>query len=105
MRHEAIVLLAAVTSIVFLTARVARAKPDWSPPPQSVPSLLQRREPETGRGRTSIKSPRMITWSVCSAPSSGSALSIYSSVKKADKFRQGVATREDVVIDQCVDDE
>jgi hypothetical protein len=113
MRHEAIVLLAAVTSIVLLTAGIACAKPDLSPPLTSVspsfgilyrPVLRSRYlEPfESAEKLTAlVDSPRMITWGVCRPPSSGSALSIYSSNEKADESRQGLTIWEDVVSDQC----
>jgi hypothetical protein len=123
MRHEAIVLLAAVTSIALLTAGVARAKLDLPPPLNGVspffgilsrpvlrpkylePKPVHRRDPETDRGRASVDTPRMITWGVCRPPSSGSALSIYSSNEKPDESRQGLTLWEGIVSDLCDDDE
>jgi hypothetical protein len=121
MRHETIVLLAAVTSIVLLTVGVARAKLDLPPPLNGVsplfgmlsrpvlrsrypePKPVHRRGPETDRGRASVDSPRMITWGVCRPPSSGSALSVYSSNEKTDESRQSLTLWEGIVL--CDDDE
>jgi hypothetical protein len=48
-------------------------------------------------------SPRMITWTDCSAPSNGSALSIYFSREKAAQFWKGSAIRDNVLGHQCSD--
>jgi hypothetical protein len=47
----------------------------------------------------------MITWSVCSAPSSGSALSVYSRHAKAARPLPAAAMREDGHGDLCGDDD
>jgi hypothetical protein len=87
MRDEAIVLLAAVTSTMLLTVSVARATPA-----------------DRGRGSL-VNSPRMISWSVCGVPSSGSAFSAYASNAKADEPQQGSSIREDPPRGQCGDEE
>jgi hypothetical protein len=87
MRKRAIVLLAAASSFIFVAAGVAREQSD----------LHQRGE--------NIDTPRMITWSLCRAPSTGSALSVYSSVEKSVQFFQAAARQEDVYSDGCNDQE
>jgi hypothetical protein len=91
MRDEAIVLLAAASSMMLSVASVARA----------VPDLQQHLE------STSPASPRMIIWSVCGAPSSGSAISMYSRNQKAARSLQGSGILQDVPSHQCavVDEE
>jgi hypothetical protein len=54
MRNEVVVLLAVVSSVIYLTPGVARAQPG------------------------SIVAPHMIIWSMCGALSNGSAFSAYS---------------------------
>jgi hypothetical protein len=116
MRDEARVLLAAAASIMFSVASVARAKPDLQQGPENT-------LPESGMFRTALygpsfrslasskfaenptvmaqgrstAAPHMIIWSVCGAPRSGSALSMYS--------LQGSAMRQDVPSHQCADDD
>jgi hypothetical protein len=95
MRDEAIVLLAAASSILFSAASIARAKPD-------LHQRLENTAPAPGRSMGSL---RMITWNVCSTTTSGSALSIYSRSEKSDRSLQGSAIREDVPSHQCADDD
>jgi hypothetical protein len=95
MRDEAIVLLAAASSILFSAASIASAKPD-------LHQRLENTAPASGR---SMGSPRMITWSVCSTTTGGSALSIYSWSENSARSLQGSAIREDVPSHQCADDD
>jgi hypothetical protein len=96
MRDEAIVLLAAASSMAFLAAGIACAKPD-------VHRDLAVTSPyAAARGRP-VLSPRMITWNVCSTTTDGSALSIYSSSEEPAQSLQGPAIREDVGGHQCAD--
>jgi hypothetical protein len=112
MRDEAIVVLAAASSIMFSIAG-AREPPELHPALENAAreSLLA---PSPASWRDSLKDPearrmgstaRMITWSVCSAPSSGSALSIYSIHEKAARFAPASALRDDVDSDLCGDDD
>jgi hypothetical protein len=102
MRERAIVLLAAVSSFVFLAARAAHAQLPLDQRSENV----QQNEPGTGHGLYgSIVSPRMITWSICSSPSSGSALSVYSSGEKPARYFRDSATPEDVYSEGCNDQE
>jgi hypothetical protein len=108
MRDQAIVLLAAASSILFSAGSIARAKPDLhqrleNTAPASGMTLLYR-PALLGLGR-SMGSPRMITWSVCSTTTSGSALSIYSRSEESAPSLQGSAIREDVPSRQCADDD
>jgi hypothetical protein len=105
MRDEAIVLLAAAWSILFSAASIARAKPDLhqrfeDTAPAWGMTLLYR--PAL---RATLGAPRMITWSVCSTTTSGSALSIYSRSEKSARSLQESAIREDVPSRQCADDD
>jgi hypothetical protein len=75
MRKEVIVLLAAASSIMGTAACRAGVTHDL---------------------RTLENTPRMIIWSICIAPRSGSALSIYSLAQKPMQSLQDVARREDV---------
>jgi hypothetical protein len=52
---------------------------------------------------TPMVSPRMITWSICSTTTDGSALSIYSRSEKSGRSLQGSAIREDVGSHECAD--
>jgi hypothetical protein len=111
MRNESIVLLAAASSLMFSTAS-AREKPD-SPAlfEHSLrESLLavsptQLRDPITDLEPIKKSSARMITWRVCSTPSSGSALSIYSLYEMAARFVPASAMRDDARSDLCADDD
>jgi hypothetical protein len=113
MRDEAIVLLAAASSIMFSMVGVAREKADLASPFENTSheSLLEqspahRSDPVKGLERRRIRSSaRMITWSVCSAPSSGSALSIYSIRGRAARYLPLSPTRDEVRSDLCDDDE
>jgi hypothetical protein len=129
MRDEAILFLAAASSIMFSAVSSARAKPDLhqylensSPAPSMFMTALYRparttyaatrRNPvassypvaDLGLGRPMV-SPRMITWNVCSTTTDGSALSIYSRSEKSARSLQGSAIREDVGNHQCADDD
>jgi hypothetical protein len=126
MRDEAIVLLAAASSIMFSVASVARAEPDLQqhlestspasdmvmtaqhhPAPHSkYLELLESAEKFTVTAQCcSSASPRMIIWSVCGAPTSGSALSMYSGKQKPARSLQGSATLQDVPSHQCADED
>jgi hypothetical protein len=118
MRFEAIALLAASASIMFSIAGVAGEKSEqrvtviphvWTERPSYAPA-----RDDSGQGSAPVLdpelsgtmgSPRMITWSTCSAPSSGSALSIYSRNEKAAQLRKGLVLTDDVIGDQCPDDD
>jgi hypothetical protein len=81
MRDEVLVVLAAASSMVFSMAG-ARERSNSQPPADNIAresSLVQgparRRDLIIGLdSRRVVSSSRMITWSVCGAPSSGSAL-------------------------------
>jgi hypothetical protein len=112
MRDKAIVLLAAASSIMFSIAG-AREQSDLQPPLENISreSWLAQSPARLGNSidsresRGMVSSARMITWSVCSAPSSGSALSIYSIHAKAGRSPPGSAMHEDDRSDLCVDDD
>jgi hypothetical protein len=112
MREEAIVLLAAASSMIFLIAG-ARAQSDLHPRFENISreSLLAQNPARWGGStddlerRRIVSSVRMITWSVCSAPSSGSALSIYSLREKAARFLPVSAMQDDIFNDQCANDD
>jgi hypothetical protein len=113
MRDEAIALLVASSSIVFSMAGVASERSDSH-------QRFEDRSSESGMPigalygpglrskyqlRGTMGSPRMITWSVCSAPSNGSALSIYFSHQRASQFGKESAIRDDVLGYQCADED
>jgi hypothetical protein len=111
MRNESIVLLAAASSLMFSIAS-ASEKPNSTAPfaqssRESLPALspAQLRNPATDLEPTLKSSARMITWRVCSAPSSGSALSIYSLNGVAAHFLLASAMRDDAHSDLCADDD
>jgi hypothetical protein len=126
MRDEAIVLLAAASSIMFSVASVARAEPDlqqhleststvsdmfmtaqYHPAPQSqyLESLESAEKFTVTAQCCSSASARMISWSVCGAPRSGSALSMYSRMQKPARSLQGSAILQDVPSHQCADED
>jgi hypothetical protein len=111
MRDEAIVLLAAASSIVFSVASVARAKPDLQQRLESTHTTARDNPVQRGDRVTDLvhgrptASPRMIIWSVCGAPSGGSALSMYSRKQKPARSLQGSATPQDVPSRQCADED
>jgi hypothetical protein len=86
MREEAIVLLAAASSFIFVTASAARAQPNLhqrleNASPESSISTTASYGPglQSGPGLGlygSIGTPHMITWSLCRTPSSRSARSV-----------------------------
>jgi|HubBroStandDraft_5_1064220.scaffolds.fasta_scaffold14424_2 hypothetical protein len=101
MRERAIVLLAAASLLIFVAAGVAREQPQLQ-----RGENMQRNEPGTGSGRhASIGTPRMITWSLCRTPSTGSALSVYSSAKKPMQSFPTSASQDDIYGDDCNDPE
>jgi hypothetical protein len=75
MRKEVLVLLAAALSIIGNAASQAGVTHDL---------------------RTLGNTPRMIIWSICIAPRSGSALSVYSLAQKPMQSLQDVVMRADV---------
>jgi hypothetical protein len=111
MRDEAIVLLVAASSIMFSVASVARANPDLQQRLDSTYTTARDNPVQWGdritdleRGRPTA-SPRMIIWSVCGAPSSGSALSMYSKKQKPARSLQELAILQDVPGHQCADED
>jgi hypothetical protein len=111
MRNESIVLLAAASSLMFSIAD-AREESDSAALLEytSRESLLglspaHLRDPVKHLEPRQIKSSaRMISWSVC-APSSGSALSIYSLHERAARFLPASVMRDDARSDLCVEDD
>lgn len=112
MRDEAIVLLAAASIITFSVAR-AHERPDLRPTDESALRESSRvHSAAHGRDsindlepRRSMSSVRMITWSDCSSPSSGSAFSIYSRHEMAAVFLPFSAIQEVFRGDLCGDDD
>jgi hypothetical protein len=112
MRDKAIVFLAAASSIMVSIAG-ARQQSDLQLPLENISretwlaqSPAHWSDSINGReSRGMVSSARMITWSVCSAPSSGSALSIYSIHAKAARLLPAAAMQEDDRSDLCADDD
>jgi hypothetical protein len=111
MRDEAIVLLAAVSLVAFSMARAQERRDLRFTDESASRESLRAHSAVHGRdsmndleGRT-MKSVRMITWSDCSSPSSGSAFSIYSRQEKAARFLPLSAMQDVVRSDFCGDDE
>jgi hypothetical protein len=112
MRNQAIVLLAAASSIMFSMVSAARETSDLAIPFENTSreSLLAQSSADWSgpvkdlEPRRIMSSARMITWSVCSAPS-GSALSIYSIQEKAARFLPASAMRDNVRSNLCADDD
>ena len=112
MRIEALVFLAAASSIMFSIAGAGEQSNLHSPLENSSREFSLAQSPaqssdyvEGVESRRVVSTARMITWSVCSAPSSGSALSIYSIRAKADRFLPAAAMQDDVHSDLCGDDD
>jgi hypothetical protein len=111
MRDDAIVVLVAV-SLITISDASARDQAGLHPAFEHSlhePLLAQSTAPwgdsvDDLKGRRTGNSARMITWS-CSAPSSGSALSIYSIHGQTPRLRPASAMRDDVHSDLCADDD
>jgi hypothetical protein len=120
MREDAIVLLAAASSIILITAGVARAQPGLQQRLQSASSdssmsmtapyrpafQWHPSDPVIDLSRyATISTPHMIIWGSCSAPSGGSALSVYSHGEKQAPSAQDTVRQEEDCNDGCSDDE
>jgi hypothetical protein len=112
MRIEALVFQVAASSIMFSIAGAGEESGLHSPLEDSSREFSLVQSPARSsnyvyglESRRVVSSARMITWSICSAPSSGSALSIYSRHAKADRFLPVSAMQDDVHGDLCGDDD